>query len=196
MQLLLENGADPRLYSSDGQRALDAATSEPVKELLKNWNVQLTDRMLAQIERSRLELKQEQMQGLEARKRAAEVEYKRTSTQYELVKTELLRCTQELQRLNDEYLLNEAMYGALIDKKEAEKSELTAKHDKLRLACVKARISYKDMLSELRKERRQIKKSKSGLDQPNEEEINENEGKWNFKHLKNQKHAFNTKFSW
>ena len=44
VQILLENGADPRLYSDDGQRPADCATQSSLIDLLKNWNIQLTDR--------------------------------------------------------------------------------------------------------------------------------------------------------
>lgn len=152
VQVLLENGADPRMYSLDGQRVIDAATQANVIELLRNWNIQLTDRMLMQIEKAKREIKQEQIMGLDERKNSAKHEYLKVSSQYEIVKNELLKCNLELQRLNDEYLLNEEMYRPLIQKKEIEKTELTAKHEDLREKSVKARINFKDLLTEFKRE--------------------------------------------
>jgi hypothetical protein len=175
VQVLLENGGDPRLYSNDGQRCADAATKDNVIDLLNNWNIQLTERMLQQIEKTRLQFKQEQMVSLEAKKKTAHDEHNRVNSQYEVVKNELYKCNCELQRLNDEYLLNEQMYGPLIDKKEAEKAELTTRYDELREKAFKARINYKDLLAEVRKEKKQIKNSKTGadVDAHNEEEDEE-----------------------
>lgn len=157
VQLLLENGADPRMYSQDGQRVVDAATKENVIDLLKNWNIQLTERMLQQIEKSRKEIKQEQINGLEEQKKVAKKDYEQLRTQFEYVKNELLKCTTELQRLHDEYLLNPEMYAPLIDKKESERIELSAKSEQLKEQSVKSRIFYKDLLSEIRKEKKKIK---------------------------------------
>jgi hypothetical protein len=92
------------------------------------------------------------------------------NSQYEVVKNELYKCNCELQRLNDEYLLNEQMYGPLIDKKEAEKGELSTRYDELREKAFKARIHYKDLLAEVRKEKKQIKNSKTGADGDNKED--------------------------
>ena len=170
VQILLENGGDPRMYSQDGQRVADAATSDSVISLLANWNIQLTERMLQQIEKTKMEFKQEQMQSLEARKKVAQADYERVNSQYESVKNELYRCNCELQRLNEEYDLNPDMYGPLIDQKEAEKAGLTSKHDELREKGFKARIFFKDTLSEFNKEKRQIKKTDDEENKENSDE--------------------------
>ena len=180
VQCLLENGADPRLYSQDGQRVRDAATKDNVIELLNNWNIQLTDRMLQQIEKTRLEIKKEQINSLESRKKVAHKEYSNINTQYELVKNELYKCNVELQRLHDEYLLNPQMYAPLIEQKENDKTQLQLKYDDLREKSFKARINYKDLLSEIKKEKNKIKKSKTGVgneDENEDEDDNDNENK-------------------
>ncbi|RMZ98042.1 hypothetical protein BpHYR1_024880 [Brachionus plicatilis] len=157
VQILLENGADPRMYSQDGQRVVDAATKDNVIDVLKHWNIQLTERMLQQIEKSRKEIKQEQINGLEEQKKIAKKNYEQSRAQFEYIKNELLKCTTELQRLHDEYLLNPDMYAPLIDKKESERVDLCAKSDHLKEQSVKSRIFYKDLLSEIRKEKKKIK---------------------------------------
>jgi hypothetical protein len=175
VQVLLENGADPRLYSDDGQKPVDAATKENLIDLLKNWNIQLTERMLQQIDKKNRELKQEQIHSLETRKKAAHLDYSHMNTEYEHVKNELYKCNCELQRLNDEYLLNEAMYGPLIDKKESEKLSIQLKYETLKEKLVKSRISYKELLNEFRKEKRKLKKSQSGLVEETHEDEDEDD---------------------
>ncbi len=161
VQVMLENGADPRIYSEDGQRVTDATTNQSIKDLIENWNIQLTDRMLAQIERHKMDFKREQLASLDSRKTLAHEEYTRVKKQYETCKNELYKCNAELQRLHDEYLMNEKLYGELIEKKENEKVDLKIKYDDLREKMTKARINYKDMLEEVKKEKKTIKKSKS-----------------------------------
>lgn len=160
VQLLLENGADPRLYTQDGQRSIDATTNETIRELLNNWNISLTERMLAQIEKHHKELKKEQIAGLDVRKRAARDEYVRVKREFEHVKNELFKVSRELQRLHDEYLLNEKMYGELIEKKEPERASLQVKYEDLREKVTKTRIAYKDLWYEIRNEKKDIKKAK------------------------------------
>ncbi len=128
VQVLLANGGDPRLASSDAQRPCDVATKPPIVEILANWNIQLTERMCEQIARQRRELQQQQLVGLEARRAQAQQAYERVATKYEHARNELLKCNVELQRLHDEYLLNEAMYAPLIETKEAEKSNDPLRH--------------------------------------------------------------------
>ena len=173
VQILLENGADPRMYSTDGQRVADAATNDNVINLLESWNIQLTDRMLQQIEKTKMEFKQEQMQSLESRKKAAQNDYEKINSQYESVKNELYKCNCELQRLNDEWDLNKEMYGQLIDKKEAEKVELTARYDELREKTFKARIFFKDALHDFNKEKKLLKKKEDENDDNNSDSDSE-----------------------
>jgi ankyrin repeat protein len=170
VQILLENGADPRINSQDGQRVLDSTTNEQIVNLLTNWNIQLTERMLAQIDKHKLEFKREQMASLDAKKKAAHDELKKLTKMYDTVKNELFKCTSELQRLHDEYLLNEKMYGELIEKKELEKADVVLRYEDLREKTTKARISYKDLLEEVKKDKRSIKKSKGLTADPNNDD--------------------------
>jgi len=62
------------------------------------------------------------------------------------------------------------MYGELIEKKEADKVQLQLRNEELREKSVRARIEFKEVMSSLNKEKRLLKKSKTGL------ELNEEEG--------------------
>lgn len=158
VQVLLENGADPRLYSTDGQRCVDAATQPIVIEVLTNWNTALTDRMLDQMAKARETLVKQIESSLEARKREAKRQLDIVHSQFESCKRELYKCKCELQRLNDEYLIKPDMYGPLIDQKENERTKLNSDYEALREKEVKARIAYKDLLSEIKQERKELKR--------------------------------------
>ncbi len=151
VQILLENGADPRLFTEDGQAPADCATQAPVLDLLRSWNIQLTDRMLQQIEKTRSALKQEQINSLQTRKKDARAEFEKVNSQYEHSKIELYKCNCELQRLHDEFNLNVQMYGELIEKKEDERVQLLRKSEELREKSVKARIEFKELMINLKK---------------------------------------------
>ena len=120
--------------------------------------------MLQQIDKRRNELKQEQINNIQSKKKDAQAQFEVVNAQYEHTKIELYKCNCELQRLHDEYDLNREMYASLIDQKEAEKAELLLKYEKLREESVRARINFKDILNALKKEKRKLKKSQSGLD--------------------------------
>ena len=157
-QILLENGADPRLYTSDGQRPIDVATNESVKKLLENWNITLTERMLQQIKLATEANIKEQLKSLDAICLSAEKEYENSKKDFEQIKTRLFNCNQELNRLHDEYLLNEKMYGDLIEIKEAEKVDLKIKFENARENMVKKRIKYRETLFDSNKEKKMLKK--------------------------------------
>ena len=146
----------------DGQRAVDATTSEAIVALLGGWNMQLTERMLAQMERHRFELKREQLAGVDSRRRLAKADYALVSRQFDTARTELFRCRRELQRLHDECVLLDdekgLLYGQqlLIEQKERERGQLTASYEQLRERNAKARLAYRDLLAEVRQERREL----------------------------------------
>ena len=120
--------------------------------------------MLQQIDKTRHAQKQEQINSLSNNKKTAKAEFDLVNSQYETVKIELYKCNCELQRLHDEYLLNEQMYAPLIDEKEAQRIELQKKYEELREKSVKARISFKDLLCTIKKEKKKLKKSKNPLE--------------------------------
>ena len=119
--------------------------------------------MLQQIDKTRNARKLEQINSLGIRKKLAKAEFERVTAQYEHVKIEVYKSNCELQRLHDEFNLNVEMYGALIEQKEIEKTQLQAKFEELRAKSVHARIEFKELMSSLKKEKQTLKKSKSGL---------------------------------
>ncbi|GAA50278.1 putative IQ motif and ankyrin repeat domain-containing protein LOC642574 [Clonorchis sinensis] len=48
-KILLQHGADPRLYADDGQRPIEIASDVAIHDLLENWDISETDMLLRQI---------------------------------------------------------------------------------------------------------------------------------------------------
>lgn len=188
-QILLQHGGDPRLYSQDGQKVYDCCTNDQLCEMIKVWDINITKRMLDQIAFTRAQFIQAQVKSLEGQKQEALGVYEKYKQEYSLVKNQLLKCNQELQRLHDEYLLNPFMYAPLIDQKEEEKVHLKTQHEELREKTAKARIAYKEMLNILKKEKKQLdnggRKEDNDDDDENEEDLNddENQMKINIKEI-------------
>lgn len=157
-QVLLENGADPRLYANEGQRPLDVATDKNLIDLLQNWKIELTERMINQMRKANEQNAKEQMKSLDTLCKNAQNEYENAKKDFELIKTQLYKCNAELQRLHDEYLLNEKLYGELIETKENEKTDLKLKFEIMRETMVKKRMAYKEILNDSKKEKKQLKK--------------------------------------
>lgn len=53
VQLLLQSGADPRLYASDGATPEQVASVDTVKQVLVSWDIEATESMLTIIEETR-----------------------------------------------------------------------------------------------------------------------------------------------
>ncbi|KER25890.1 hypothetical protein T265_06745 [Opisthorchis viverrini] len=49
LKILLQHGADPRLYADDGQRPIEIASDVAIHDLLENWDISETDMLLRQI---------------------------------------------------------------------------------------------------------------------------------------------------
>ena len=64
-QVLLQHGADPRLYASDGATPEQVSANEPLTVLLQEWDVGLTDTMLSKMEAQREQRKEEERQRRE-----------------------------------------------------------------------------------------------------------------------------------
>jgi len=47
--MLLQYGADPRLYAEDGMTPGQQSSFEHVRKLLETWDISLTDRMLQKL---------------------------------------------------------------------------------------------------------------------------------------------------
>ncbi|KAH9487709.1 hypothetical protein Btru_069463 [Bulinus truncatus] len=94
--ILLENGADPRILGGDSQSPAEVASIPAVKEVLENWDVTTTDKLLKQLEafkEKRLnedkERRQAETNKLEVCVAEAEKEYKAKQKKLEFVYCEL-----------------------------------------------------------------------------------------------------------
>ena len=48
--MLLQNGADPRLYADDGQNAEQVASIDGIIELLQSWDISQTEAQLKMLD--------------------------------------------------------------------------------------------------------------------------------------------------
>ena len=67
-QVLLQNGADPRLYACDGATPEQVAANEPLTVLLQEWDITLTDTII-----SKIEIQKEQRKEEERKRREVEM---------------------------------------------------------------------------------------------------------------------------
>ena len=66
VQILLQNGADPRLYANDGATPEHVASVKELTEMLANWDISFTETMLTKIESFKEKRKEEERQRHEA----------------------------------------------------------------------------------------------------------------------------------
>ena len=67
--MLLEHGADPRVYASDGVTPAQVSSVDSVKDLIENWDLAQTESLLEKIEKDK-----ERRDTIEKERRAAEME--------------------------------------------------------------------------------------------------------------------------
>ena len=114
--------------------------------------------MLDQMRKANEANVKEQIKSLDSVCRDAEKEFENAKKDFEIIKTSLFKCNQELDRLHSEFLLNEKMYKELIDVKEVEKEDLKSKYEDAREKMVKKRIKYRETLHDAKKEKKELQK--------------------------------------
>ncbi|KAH0617291.1 hypothetical protein JD844_015327 [Phrynosoma platyrhinos] len=95
VELLLQHGADPRLYADDGNTPEQVATLESLVTILSSWDIGLTDSMLQKMEAERQRRAQQDQQQKEAKTR-------RMTEEVEALAKEHERCSKELQQAYSE----------------------------------------------------------------------------------------------
>jgi len=82
VQMLLQYGADPRLYAEDGLTPVQQTSFEHVRNVLDSWDIAITDRMLQKLQADQDKQRTEDQQvtvaetyQLETQFLAAEKEY-------------------------------------------------------------------------------------------------------------------------
>jgi len=90
VQMLLQYGADPRLYAEDGLTPAQQSSFEHIREVLDSWDITLTDGMLQKLQADRDKQRADDQQvtaaeteKLETQLLAAEKEYATIEKQVE-----------------------------------------------------------------------------------------------------------------
>ena len=141
MEILLENGADPRI-------CMDMALcSKRVTNLIKSWDIDLTNKMLRQFLVKHIEMKTHLISGLECQVDEAFKEYEKASAEYEQAR------------------------DCLNVRKKEEKNEALERYKYFQEQNVNARYIYKDLVSSLKIEKKYlIEKRKEIGDKPHNNE--------------------------
>uniref|UniRef100_A0A8C6XL29 IQ motif and ankyrin repeat containing 1 n=1 Tax=Naja naja TaxID=35670 RepID=A0A8C6XL29_NAJNA len=91
VELLLQHGADPRLFADDGNTPEQVASLDSVVAILSAWDVTLTDTMLQKMEA-------EQQRRAQLKQRHQEAEVRQNAEAVEQLAKEHERCSRELQQ--------------------------------------------------------------------------------------------------
>ncbi|XP_074059274.1 IQ motif and ankyrin repeat domain-containing protein 1 isoform X2 [Macrotis lagotis] len=91
VEMLLQHGSDPRIYADDGNTPEQVASLDAVADVLKSWDIALTEAMLEKMEA------EQQRRAQEAQKQK-EAETKRMTASVQELQKEQERCHKELQR--------------------------------------------------------------------------------------------------
>lgn len=83
VQILLQSGADPRLYAEDGQTPGQQSSFEAIRDLLESWNVSQTDSLLQKIEADRERRRNEQQQSINMQAKQLEDQVSAATKEYE-----------------------------------------------------------------------------------------------------------------
>ncbi|XP_007488743.2 IQ motif and ankyrin repeat domain-containing protein 1 [Monodelphis domestica] len=163
VEILLQNGADPRIYADDGNTPQQVASLDAVVDVLRSWDVSLTDAMLKKMEA------EQQRRAQEAQKQK-DIETKRMATNVQELQKEQERCHKELQRAYCE-LNRRITEHDKCERKKMDKTEITlqaikdaeAVVDEMRLAAEKAEEKLALARLELREQTQQGEEELPGL---------------------------------
>ncbi|XP_044540696.1 IQ motif and ankyrin repeat domain-containing protein 1 [Gracilinanus agilis] len=163
VEILLQNGADPRIYADDGNTPQQVASLDAVVDVLKSWDVTLTDAMLKKMEA------EQQRRAQEAQKQK-DIETKRMASNVQELQKEQERCHKELQRAYCE-LNRRITEHDKCERKNMDKTEITlqaikdaeAVVDEMRLAAEKAEEKLALARLELREQTQQGEEELPGL---------------------------------
>lgn len=85
VQVLLQSGADPRLYAEDGQTPGQQSSFEAIRDLLESWDVSQTDRLLQKLEADRERQRNEQQQSINMQTKQLEDQVTAATKEYESI---------------------------------------------------------------------------------------------------------------
>ncbi|XP_078009988.1 IQ motif and ankyrin repeat domain-containing protein 1 isoform X1 [Phascolarctos cinereus] len=166
VEMLLQHGSDPRIYADDGNTPEQVASLDAVVDVLRSWDISLTDAMLKNMEA------EQQRRAQEAQKQK-EAETKRMAANVWELQKEQERCQKELQRAYCE-LNRRITEHDKCERKKMDKTEITLQAikdaetlvDELRLAAEKAEEKLALARLELREQTQEEEGELPGLKCP------------------------------
>jgi hypothetical protein len=85
VQVLLQSGADPRLYAEDGQTPAQQSSFESIRNLLESWDVSQTDSLLQKLEAERERRRNDQQQSIDMQTKRLEDQVSAANKEYEFM---------------------------------------------------------------------------------------------------------------
>jgi len=87
--MLLQYGADPRLYAEDGMTPAQQSSFDHVRKLLESWDVSLTDRLLQKLRADEEKQRADDRQMNEAQTHQLETQLVAAEREYETVEKQV-----------------------------------------------------------------------------------------------------------
>ncbi|XP_043847071.1 IQ motif and ankyrin repeat domain-containing protein 1 [Dromiciops gliroides] len=166
VEMLLQHGSDPRIYADDGNTPEQVASLDAVVDVLRSWDISLTDTMLKKMEA------EQERRAQEAQKQK-EAETKRMAANVRELQKEQERCQKELQRAYCE-LNRRITEHDKCERKKMDKTEITLQAikdaetlvDELRIVAEKAEEKLALARLELREQTQEEEGELPGLKCP------------------------------
>jgi len=88
-QMLLQYGADPRLYAEDGMTPGQQSSFDHVRKLLDSWDISLTDKLLQKLQADQEKQRDEDRQMTEAETKRVETQLLAAEKEYDIVEKQV-----------------------------------------------------------------------------------------------------------
>ncbi|CAL8074685.1 unnamed protein product [Calicophoron daubneyi] len=158
VQVLLQNGADPRIYADDGMRPIDVTGEGGIRDLLENWDIKETDRLLNHIDFYRKQKEEQLLRGKEALLTKLRMNVSSRVKTYQMTQCKLHKAHEELNKRMAEYdeakangYGNMELLEHIIHDAEFYVESARLEMEKARKRCQEAKLELRD---EEKKERR------------------------------------------
>lgn len=92
MQMLLQYGADPRLYAADGLTPGQQSSFEHVRNVLESWDIAMTESMLQKMQADREKQRDDDRQVTEAETQKLETQLLAAEKEYSTLEKQVDCC--------------------------------------------------------------------------------------------------------
>ncbi|XP_062593773.1 IQ motif and ankyrin repeat domain-containing protein 1-like [Saccostrea cucullata] len=155
VQVLLQNGADPRIFADDGQNPEQVASVAAVKEVLGEWDVAETEKLLQKLEAEKRKRKEEQQMRRDAETSKLQGSVQAAQEEYDRIQKQLSHAYCELNKRINEH--DTAITSGFdrpeltlqgIHDQEDEVEILKSKCEKAREALANAKLELREQINE------------------------------------------------